>query len=257
MKKYRSPAYPHIVLIFTLFALSNLIDTSYAQQGICIGERPDCQSAYAQEVRDKGILARCTQPCFLDNSQGLQCITPARLSCSNIASPHICNKLGCKWVECTTNRQCSSGKICDKNHNLCIRYPPQIATKPCRFNSECQSNECIGGQCGCYPQKVSCPSGTRCRSDRICVPANAPDGTPCTRDGQCANACIDNICQQRRKWGLPCQNNADCLSRACQGGICLCNQHWQCPDPRWACSSPLEGIPNGNWHCYFQGWPIW
>lgn len=260
----RSSIKLYIVIIFVLVLLSSFIQKGHTQEGFCKGdEAPMCEEAYERARADpSGLRTACPYPCLKqwdERRSRWKCNTPLNTACINFKSRATCQSVGCNWVtaECTTNQQCSSGQICDTNSYKCIRWPPQPATNVCRFNSECITGECNEGQCGCFLPNAPCPAGMRCRSDRICVPVNAPDGTPCTRDGQCTNACIDNVCQQRRKWGMACQNNADCLSRACQSGICLCNQHTQCPNSWWACSSPLEGVPNGNWHCYYQGRPVW
>ena len=252
--------YPAILLLTRLLVLIGLCSvfssSSFAEQTYCAGARPDCQKAYAEEVKRNGILARCPSPCFHEFTQrGQRCITPPNLSCRDFYG-YNCAKVGCRLVECTTDFQCGFGKKCDENSGKCFVWPPQIGAKACRFNSECLSDECVSGQCRCNVN-VPCIKGTRCRSDNVCVPDYAPDGSRCTADRQCANACIDGVCQPRRKWGQSCGNNADCQSRGCQNNMCLCSRHSQCPNNNWACSSPLEGIPNGNWHCYYQGRKVW
>ncbi len=190
----------HLFLLF-LLAVSPMIFghsscKDHSHKGKCIGDTVPCANVHAS-TKD------CPSPCVLESQPierggGFTCVGVG-LSCNTIGPSDKCMEVGCNWVECTQDSECSGGK------------------------------KCIRNICGACKSDSDCLSGQRCRNeDKMCVTANGPDGALCDRDGQCLNACINGTCQSRRPAGQTCGNNADCQSRLCNDGKCGCNDNNQC-----------------------------
>ncbi len=100
---------------------------------------------------------------------------------------------------------------------------------PCGSNVDCRSGNCVGGKCGCSGYgafTASCLQGSEadCCFGLSCPPPGAPQP-----NSQCEASAP----------GHACDENSDCTSNFCGGGVCACAA---VPPP---CSSNADCTPSG------------
>jgi hypothetical protein len=176
--------------------------------------------------------------------------------CESFGTKSSCeHQYNCSWSECGSNDDCSGSNVC--SNRKCV--PALETSKPCSRSDQCKTGNCSAKQCVPAPgtglDGEFCNHDTQCRNicfESECQPKHdlrgrcaedsdclercdeaaevciahylsAPDGTFCTRDGQCINACISGRCAPRRDYGGYCDSNADCLERRCDRGLFTTN----------------------------------
>lgn len=171
--------------------------------GECTGGTVSCNAVYLSNSQGGTSLPTCPPGCQEELETTEDGFTRrtcrGEIQCSSVTASGRCQSAGRAWVECDADSDCPSDE-------KCIRYT-----------------------CGACNDHSDCGEGQRCREkDLICVTANGANGEACERDGQCINACISGTCADRRAPGQRCWNNADCISRLCQGEVCGCIEDAQC-----------------------------
>ncbi|MFO0675712.1 MAG: hypothetical protein U0169_04215 [Polyangiaceae bacterium] len=90
----------------------------------------------------------------------------------------------------------------------------------CAQNSDCRSGHCNPGTrtCGQCQTDSDCSSGNFCDAARACVPL-LPNGQACDRAAQCVSAaCEGGLCGKAN--GQACMRDNECQSANCLGGTC-------------------------------------
>ncbi len=208
------------------------IDPRHGGGFVCNGTGLTCDMFKSQRlcVSVKCNWVECTRDA--ECSAGKKCIRNICGACTNNDDCPLTQRCRAADKMCVTSRG-PDGARCSRDGqciNACIDSVCASRRAPgnaCGNNADCISRLCNGGVCGCSAD-TQCAAGQRCHSSGICVTANGPDGAPCNRDGQCINACIGGVCASRRAPGKTCANNADCISRLCNGGVCGCSADTQC-----------------------------
>ncbi|MCX7996668.1 MAG: hypothetical protein N2691_02800 [Patescibacteria group bacterium] len=165
-------------------------------------------------------------------------------------------------VQCTSNADCTGGKVCSENFqctdptNPIVTVTQAPAAGNCPANSSCNAgnicscntgyNNCDNNWAnGCEVQGRCqaggvCTSGSQCQSgicrDRICVgnaePTRVPAGGSCQDNEQCQNG---YICQNNRCFPVYCDANRPCPEGySCKQGVCFPPQ---CNDTDARCPS--------------------
>lgn len=198
-------------------------------------------------------------------------------SSANCINPLSCRNGSCQYVTCVTDIDCSPdrscisgicysdyGEVCNSTEGcdkILIAQPNAghrtcntsnecvgLGGATCSLNSECNSNICISGICGCN-SNADCYGSSVCNtSTNLC---QGPSGYFCTVSGECnsgvcinfgsqnicgcntvadcpdGNICSSNICQGPSD--SPCTYAAQCINGSCIGGRCSCNVTTDCP----------------------------
>jgi hypothetical protein len=122
---------------------------------------------------------------------------------------------------------------------LCVN-PPAPAGTPCGIDAMCYG--------GFFQPADMCDGNGFCigggSQTRSCAPYVCGVGactTSCASDADCAAGahCGDGHCLPAADLGQPCDEDSDCQSNICSGGVC-CNQ--RCDDPCETCSVETGGF---------------
>ncbi|RKG68947.1 peptidase M19 [Corallococcus sp. CA054B] len=136
-------------------------------------------------------------------------------------------------------------------------YAPDSKTlgQGCRFDDECQSEQCTSVLCATFDGRCVCNDDGDCGTSRYCqndIPGNPgdndcvdrkTDGTSCSRDGQCLSGacggCFNAVgwCYTPRSkaYGQTCKSDRECTTDRCSAdcyvnptGSCLCDSDSHC-----------------------------
>lgn len=118
---------------------------------------------------------------------------------------------------------CASGYLCESTTLTCLGENGVS----CSDDLQCLQR-CIAGTCA-NPNDVSgtCDSGQNddCAADLIChsdSTCRIADGQACASNDECANTCVQGLCQAPASDGGLCDHgdDADCATSACPYGVC-------------------------------------
>ena len=217
----------------------------------------------------------CTQskPCsdsnkYCDVNSTCQTKKPNGQECADNkeCSSGICN--GGKCAECNTDNQCkdkygTTKPYCSIELGLCVQK--KIGDDPCNNKSECSSNKCISGVCGCSNQSDCVRTDYMCHDSRCILRRSLLGGELCKN----ANACKSGQCLQGYDGETRCRCSADAngIVAECKGGLDLvCNTYTAAGECRSDCYGACvpkyslelgeecasNEVCNTN-YCYFNG----
>ena len=217
----------------------------------------------------------CTQskPCsdsnkYCDVNSTCQTKKPNGQECADNkeCSSGICN--GGKCAECNTDNQCkdkygTTKPYCSIELGLCVQK--KIGDDPCNNKSECSSNKCISGVCGCSNQSDCVRTDYMCHDSRCILRRSLLGGELCKN----ANACKSGQCLQGYDGETRCRCSADAngIVAECKGELDLvCNTYTAAGECRSDCYGACvpkyslelgeecasNEVCNTN-YCYFDG----
>lgn len=140
---------------------------------------------------------------------------------------------------CSSDSQCGAGFTC--NSGYCFVAGTKGYGDSCDDDTECQSAFCVDGialgtgVCSepCGVNGGSCPPGSQCLQDVICVPPGGkPNGASCLYPTEC----LSSYCESGK------------CSQPCGGGLAACPSGTQC-NAGWCEGSALGGQCKGNADC--------
>jgi len=262
----------------TACTADNQCATGYCVDGFCCDSRCDypcmaCSAAKKGSGADGlcGSIAYDTDPdndcpngaCDgknqCKNYNGVACTTTAECLSNYCVDSFCCNNT------CLSSCQaCSAAKKGSGYNGVCGSIA--AGTDP---DNECNPGECTGSNsCSVNPQPKS-PNGSACASADMCTSGYCTDGVCCDAnctgtcqactalkkgsgsDGTCGfipydkdpdNECWGGACSGqgmcKQYNGLPCLNQAQCLSNYCVDGVCCGNV---CTQSCYACSAGKKG----------------
>eukprot|EP01090_Pellita_catalonica_P011750 TRINITY_DN2394_c0_g1_i1.p1 TRINITY_DN2394_c0_g1~~TRINITY_DN2394_c0_g1_i1.p1 ORF type:complete len:1209 (-),score=157.83 TRINITY_DN2394_c0_g1_i1:86-3343(-) len=192
-----------------------------------------------------GNADECNLPRCNSNGQCVIDFAPSTVHCTGDLSDIIeCEEYRCDGAgECTPQaavnkpcetaeivsaceqRSCNEQKICEVRN---IDYIP--CSNPQRGQPECQSAQCLGGECAYRnDDSVPCSDGNECTddscSDGACVSVADPTNTCSTDFGECNVPICDaegNCIPEPANDGVVCEQNSNpCDVKTCQNGDCV------------------------------------
>jgi hypothetical protein len=192
--------------------------------------------------------------CFLDI-----CYPPG----SNCVPKKYCMALD-EENACNSNADCSQTRVCVTNQNFGPRAGTcLVATgNKCVHNSECVTNNCVGGVCTCNGKRPDsgvfgpCLSSTDC-----CNPNGATPSTVGSYDYECwpnTNMCYIAPASSTNQ-NAYCQYDSECITGYCDAGACNCGLSTNsgcavtadCCSPH-VCTDGQQGVIGNNGFCSFN-----
>jgi len=166
--------------------------------------------------------------------------------------------------QCTNDAQCGSGLICNSGYCFVAGTKPFGAT--CTEDNECQSAFCVEnlalgtGVCSqpCGNNGGSCPPGSQCLQDIICVPPGGkPNGASCLYPTECLSSyCQSGSCTQPCGGGFAvCPEGTTCSGGFCDGSALggQCESNADCGSPL-VCQYSSAGADFGS--CGYDCQPL-
>ncbi|MEZ4458663.1 MAG: hypothetical protein R3E66_02835 [bacterium] len=184
----------------------------------------------------RGECVLGTHGCFAneDCPDGYQCgdqicyantdttIVPLCQVNENCPSYTVCVGGACQTPRrCDLSMYCPPGLICGEGpapvSTYCIGAGDKAGGETCTTGYECQSGNCLSGQCR-YPcvRNTDCPGLGSCTVSGLCTVGDSPFDRAQCGDRVWSDDLVGQSCADRL-----CRNNADCSGDVCMMGFCV------------------------------------